>query len=88
MPARGGFTYRWEAFDRDHEHLFPVLTVEDLERVGAGSRIGVVLGLQNGKPVGSDPSRVELLWRLDGIDIPNPNHFATQGATGGPWSAS
>lgn len=25
-----------------------------------------------------------LLWRLDGIDIPNPNHFASQGATGGP----
>jgi len=26
-------------------------------------------------------SPLELLWRLDGIDIPNPNHFATQGAT-------
>ena len=25
-----------------------------------------------------------LLWRLDGVDIPNPNHFATQGTTGGP----
>ncbi len=25
-----------------------------------------------------------LLWRLDGVDIPNPNHFATQGSTGGP----
>lgn len=32
-------------------------------------------------------SPVELLWRLDGLDIPNPNHFATQGATGGPVSA-
>lgn len=29
----------------------------------------------------------ELLWRLDGMDIPNPNHFATQGATGGPVGA-
>ncbi|MCU0426762.1 MAG: TonB-dependent receptor [Candidatus Kapabacteria bacterium] len=29
----------------------------------------------------------ELLWRLDGLDIPNPNHFATQGATGGPVGA-
>ncbi len=27
-----------------------------------------------------------LLWRLDGIDIPSPNHFSTLGATGGPVS--
>ncbi len=32
-------------------------------------------------------SPLELLWRLDGIDIPNPNHFATEGATGGPVNA-
>ena len=32
-------------------------------------------------------SPLELLWRLDGIEIPNPNHFATQGATGGPVNA-
>ncbi len=32
-------------------------------------------------------SPTELLWRLDNIDIPNPNHFATQGATGGPVNA-
>jgi len=25
-----------------------------------------------------------LLWRLDGVDIPNPNHFAMEGTTGGP----
>ncbi|MCD4832831.1 MAG: carboxypeptidase-like regulatory domain-containing protein, partial [Bacteroidales bacterium] len=24
-----------------------------------------------------------LLWRLDGVDIPNPNHFGNLGATGG-----
>lgn len=28
-----------------------------------------------------------ILWRLDGIDIPNPNHFSNNGATGGPISA-
>ncbi len=28
-----------------------------------------------------------ILWRLEGIDIPNPNHFAGQGATGGPVNA-
>lgn len=27
-----------------------------------------------------------LLWRLDGIDIPNPNHFGASGSTGGPVS--
>jgi len=25
-----------------------------------------------------------LLWRMDGIDIPNPNHFGSMGSTGGP----
>ncbi len=25
-----------------------------------------------------------LLWRLEGIDIPSPNHFGTLGSTGGP----
>lgn len=28
-----------------------------------------------------------LLWRVEGIPIPNPNHFATAGTTGGPVSA-
>lgn len=27
-----------------------------------------------------------LLWRLEGIDIPNPNHFGANGTTGGPVS--
>jgi len=27
-----------------------------------------------------------MLWRLEGIDIPNPNHFAEEGSTGGPIS--
>ncbi len=25
-----------------------------------------------------------ILWRLEGIEIPNPNHFANEGSTGGP----
>lgn len=25
-----------------------------------------------------------IMWRLEGIEIPNPNHFANEGATGGP----
>lgn len=28
-----------------------------------------------------------LLWRIDGIPVPNPNHFSTFGTTGGPVSA-
>lgn len=31
-------------------------------------------------------SPIGLLWRLDGIDIPNPNHFGAMGTTGGPVS--
>ncbi|MCS7003945.1 MAG: TonB-dependent receptor [Cytophagales bacterium] len=31
-------------------------------------------------------SPVGLLWRLEDIDIPNPNHFAVAGTTGGPIS--
>jgi hypothetical protein len=27
-----------------------------------------------------------LLWRVEGIDVPNPNHFSNEGATGGPIS--
>ncbi|HYG37165.1 MAG TPA: TonB-dependent receptor [Cytophagales bacterium] len=33
---------------------------------------------------GNSPSGV--LWRLEGINIPNPNHFAVFGTTGGPVS--
>lgn len=28
-----------------------------------------------------------ILWRLEGIEIPNPNHFANEGASGGPINA-
>lgn len=31
-------------------------------------------------------SPLGVLWRLEGIDIPSPNHFSAQGATGGPIS--
>ncbi len=33
---------------------------------------------------GNSPSGV--LWRLEGIDIPSPNHFSSFGSTGGPVS--
>lgn len=31
-------------------------------------------------------SPMGILWRLDGVDIPNPNHFGALGTTGGPVS--
>ena len=34
---------------------------------------------------GNSPTAV--LWRMEGIPIPNPNHFTTLGTTGGPVSA-
>ncbi len=32
-------------------------------------------------------SPIELLWRMDGIDVPNPNHLGKNGSTGGLISA-
>jgi hypothetical protein len=34
---------------------------------------------------GNSPKGVQ--WRLEGIDIPNPNHFSDEGMTGGPINA-
>ncbi len=33
---------------------------------------------------GNSPRGLE--WRLEGVDVPNPNHFANEGSTGGPIS--
>jgi hypothetical protein len=33
-------------------------------------------------------SPASLLWRLDGVNIPNPNHYGAQGTTGGPVRCS
>ena len=41
------------------------------------SQSGVVI--RGNSPIG-------LIWRMEGIDIPNPNHFGGLGATGGPVS--
>jgi hypothetical protein len=72
-------------------------SVDDAQRF-AGSRMDPARMAQNFAGVlGANDQRndiiirggspLELLWRLDGLDVPNPNHFATQGATGGPVSA-
>ncbi len=69
-------------------------TVEETNRY-AGSRSDPARMASNFAGVqGTDDSRNDivirgnsplgLLWRLEGVDIPNPNHFAVAGSTGGP----
>ncbi|HCT31424.1 MAG TPA: TonB-dependent receptor [Bacteroidales bacterium] len=71
-------------------------TIEETERY-AGSRNDVARMASNyAGVVGNNDSRNDiiirgnspsgLLWKLDGIDIPNPNHFGASGTTGGPVS--
>jgi len=71
-------------------------TVEESQRY-AGSRNDVARMASNFAGVrGSDDSRndivirgnspVGLLWKLEGVDIPNPNHYGALGTTGGPVS--
>lgn len=69
-------------------------TVEETNRY-AGSRSDPARMASNFAGVqGTDDSRNDIvirgnsplgiLWRLEGVDIPNPNHFAIAGSTGGP----
>ncbi|MCF8368681.1 MAG: TonB-dependent receptor [Bacteroidales bacterium] len=71
-------------------------TVEETERY-AGSRNDVGRMASNFAGVrGTDDSRNDIiirgnspsgvLWRLQGVDIPNPNHYGATEATGGPVS--
>lgn len=71
-------------------------TVEETDRY-AGSRGDPARMASNFAGVqGADDSRNDLvirgnspigvLWRLESVDIPNPNHFAIAGTTGGPVS--
>lgn len=71
-------------------------SVEETERY-AGSRGDPARMASNFAGVqGADDSRndivvrgnspIGILWRMEGVDIPNPNHFAIAGTTGGPVS--
>lgn len=71
-------------------------TVEETQRY-AGSRNDVARMASNFAGVrGTDDSRNDiiirgnspsgLLWRLEGVDIPNPNHYGATESTGGPVS--
>jgi hypothetical protein len=70
--------------------------IEETERY-AGSRSDAARMASNFAGVsGSDDSRNDisvrgnsplgLLWRVEGVDLPNPNHFAVPGSTGGAIS--
>lgn len=69
---------------------------EETERY-AGSRgdpskmVAAYAGVATGNDARNDiivrgNSPLGVLWRLENTDIPSPNHFSTQGATGGPVS--
>jgi len=45
--------------------------------VGNDSRNDIII--RGNSPMG-------LLWRIEGVEVPNPNHFGAQGTTGGPVS--
>ena len=72
-------------------------TVEETKRYAAAvndplrmatSYAGVVTGNDGSNEIairGNSPTG--LLWRMEGIDIPNPNHFSAEGSTGGPINA-
>jgi len=71
-------------------------TVEETERFAgtwydparmASNFAGVMtVGDQRNDIIIRGNSPLGLLWRFEGIDIPNPNHFGTLGTTGGPIS--
>jgi hypothetical protein len=62
-------------------------TLNDPARM-AGNFAGVSSNAEGGNDIvvrGNSPRGV--LWRMEGIEIPNPNHFADEGSTGGAINA-
>lgn len=61
-------------------------TFQDVSRMAANYAGIVPAGDQRNDIIVRGNSPLGILWRLDGINIPNPNHFGSQGTTGGPVS--
>lgn len=57
----------------------PARMVQNYAGVSGGSDERNDIIIRGNSPLG-------VLWRLEGIDIPSPNHFSTLGTTGGPVS--
>lgn len=59
--------------------------IEDPSRMASSyAGVGVVEGDNDLVIRGNSPRG--MLWRMEGVEIPNPNHFSNQGASGGPIS--
>lgn len=74
-----------KTFDADESRRYAG-SRNDVARMAAGFA-GVVLTNDNRNDIiirGNSPTG--LLWKLEGVDIPNPNHFGALGITGGPVS--
>jgi hypothetical protein len=57
----------------------PARMVANLAGVAAGNDTRNDIVVRGNSPIG-------IQWRLDGFEIPNPNHFGSMGASGGPVS--
>lgn len=73
------------------------ISVEETSRIAGGindpARMVTSFPGVAGDPTGNNTIVVRgnspkgVLWRLEGMEIPNPNHFADDGTTGGPINA-
>ena len=73
------------------------VTVEETQRFAGSlddpSRMVSAFASVTSDPLGNNDIVVRgnspkgLLWKMEGVDIPNPNHFSDEGTTGGPISA-
>jgi hypothetical protein len=61
-------------------------TFQDVSRTAANYAGVVPAGDQRNDIIVRGNSPIGVIWRLDGVNIPNPNHFGTLGTTGGPVS--
>ena len=61
-------------------------TNQDVARMAANYAGIVPSGDQRNDIIVRGNSPLGIIWRLEGVNIPNPNHFGSQGASGGPVS--
>ncbi len=60
-------------------------SIDDPSRMASSyAGVGVVDGNNDLVIRGNSPRGMH--WRMEGVEIPNPNHFSSQGASGGPIS--
>ena len=72
------------------------ISIEETTRIAGGindpARMVTAFPGVAGDPAGDNTISVRgnsprgVLWRLEGVEVPNPNHFSDEGSTGGPIS--